>query len=92
VDRQTLPKLKQMYRAFVESLEKLKVDRDFLEAASVRAEIARSKYNNGLLSFEDWDIIENDLITKQKTYLQSERDVILAEAAWQQTRGKGIIP
>ena len=92
VDRQTLPKLKQTYRAFVESLAKLKVDMDFLEAASVRAEIARSKYNNGLLSFEDWDIIENDLITKQKTYLQSERDVILAEAAWQQTRGKGIIP
>jgi len=92
VDRQTLPKLKEAYKIFVESLEKLKVDRDFLEAATVRAEISRNKYNNGLLSFEDFDSIENDLITKQKTVLQSERDVILAEAAWQQAKGKGIIP
>ena len=34
------------------------MDREFVEAAAVRAEIARSKYHNGLLSFEDWDIIE----------------------------------
>ena len=43
--------------------------RGYLDAALVRAEIARNKYNNGLLSFEDWDIIENDLITRQKTVI-----------------------
>jgi hypothetical protein len=48
--------------AFVEAVEKTKVDNSFWEAASTRARIARQKYNNGLLTFEDWDVIENDLI------------------------------
>jgi len=92
VDQQLLPTLKQAFRVYVEAIEKLKVDKAFLEAAEVRAEIARSKYNNGLLSFEDWDIIENDLITKEKTYLQSERDRVIAEASWDLAAGKGVIP
>jgi outer membrane protein TolC len=91
VDQQLLSKLKQTYRLYVESIEKLNVDKAFLEAAEVRAEIGRSKYNNGLLSFEDWDIIENDLIAKQKLYLLSERDRVLAEAEWELAAGKGVI-
>lgn len=90
-DQQLLPKLKDAYKNYTEAIEKLKVDKAFLEAAEVRAEIGRGKYNNGLLSFEDWDIIENDLITKQKTYLQSEHDRIIAEAAWDLAAGKGVV-
>lgn len=92
VEKQLLPQLKQAYTAYIDAYEKLKVDRDFLEAAAVRANIARGKYNNGLLSFEDWDIIENDLISKQKTVIQTERDLNLAEAAWLKAQGKGVIP
>ena len=90
VDQQLLSTLKSTFATYTEAVAKLKVDRAFLEAAEVRAEIARSKYNNGLLSFEDWDIIENDLITKQKTFLQSERDRSLAEANWELAKGKGV--
>jgi hypothetical protein len=58
----------------------------------LRAEIARSKYNNGLLSFEDWDLIENDLINRQKALLVSVRERVTAEAGWEQARGEGAIP
>ena len=91
-ERQLLVKLKQTYASYIESAEKLTVDQAFLDAATVRAEIARSKYNNGLMSFEDWDLIENDLIQRQKTFLQSRRDRVVAEAAWEQAQGKGVIP
>jgi outer membrane protein len=91
-DRQIRTKLKQAFASYVQAIERLNVDTEFLEAASVRAEIARNKYNNGLLSFEDWDIIENDLIARQKTALASQRDRITAEAAWEQVQGKGVIP
>lgn len=91
IEKKLLPTLRKTYTAYLDAYEKLEVDRDFLDAATVRAEIARGKYNNGLLSFEDWDIIENDLITKQKTVVQSERDLYFAEAAWQQAQGKGVI-
>ena len=39
---------------------------------------------------DDWDIIENDLITKQKTELQSELNRVNAEASWDLARGKGV--
>lgn len=92
VERQLLVRLKQAYANYVESEEKLKVDQAFLEAAVTRAEIARSRYNNGLMSFEDWDLIENDLIQRQTTFLQSQRGRVIAEAAWEQAQGKGVIP
>ncbi len=83
-------KLEQTYNVFVEATAKLRADRSFVEAGLVRAEIARERYNNGLLSFDDWDIIENDLINKQKTAVQSERDLIVSAAAWEQAQGIGV--
>jgi len=84
--------LQQGYTGYLQADRKREVDRDFLAAATARAEIARSKYNNGLLSFEDWDIIENDLIIRQKAVLTSSRDRVTAEAAWELAQGKGVIP
>ncbi|MGE0615023.1 MAG: TolC family protein [Bacteriovoracia bacterium] len=91
-DRQLVVKLKQTHAAFVEAVEKYKVDESFLAAAKSRAEIARNKYNNGLLSFDDWDIIENDLISRQRSVLQSQRERAQAEAAWYQALGQGVVP
>jgi len=90
--RQLRTQLEQAYAGYVQAVVKLSVDEDFLKAASARAEIARSKYSNGLMSFEDWDIIENDLINRQKAVLQSRRDRVTAEAAWEQALGNGAIP
>jgi outer membrane protein len=92
VEQQALVRLRQNYAAYVESVEKLRVDRDFLEAAETRAGIARARYQNGLISFEEWDRIENDLIQRQKFYLASQRDRVNAEAAWEFAQGVGVIP
>jgi len=85
-------RLRQAFNAYVEAAEKLRVDAAFVEAAEARAQIARSKYNNGLMSFEDWDRIETDLIQRHKIALAGRRDRITAEAAWEQAQGKGVIP
>lgn len=90
--RQLLANLKQAYANDVQAVEKLKVDQAFLDAAKVRAEIARSQYNNGLITFSDWNLIENDLIQRQTSYVQSTRDRVLADAAWEQSQGRGVIP
>ena len=91
-DRQLLVKLQQAYTGFIEAGEKVKVDDNFVLAAKMRSEIGRNKYNNGLISFEEWDLIENDLIQRQKTALNSKRDRVAAEATWEQAQGKGVIP
>ena len=90
--RDLVTQITQAYARYQEAVVKLGVDQSYLEAAKVRAEIARNKYNNGLMSFDDWDVIETDLINRQKTYLQSLRDRVIAEAAWEQTEGRGAIP
>lgn len=91
-ERQLRVSLRQGYAGYVAAVEKLKVDAAYIEAAEARAQIARSKYNNGLMSFEDWDRIESDLIFRQKAWLASQRDRVTAEATWEQIQGKGVIP
>lgn len=92
VDKQVLVNLRQNYHTFLEAVQRQKVDESFYKAAEVRAKIARAQYQNGLVSFADWDLIENDLITRETNRLQSQRDRINAEAAWEQVLGKGVIP
>jgi len=90
-DLQIFYKLRGAYNDLKDAIERVNVYVSYEDAAKTRAVISRNKYNNGLLSFENWDIIENDYISKQKTALQSIRDRHLAEAAWLMTQGKGVI-
>lgn len=63
----------------------------FLRAAQVRAEISREQYATGLLSFQNWDQIEDELIQSQQSLLASDRDAALAAAEWDRTRGISIL-
>lgn len=80
----------QSLQSFQEAVEALAVRRQFLEAQELRATIAREQYGNGLLEFDNWDIIENDLINRQKSLLETRRQAWRAEAAWWQVTGRGL--
>ncbi|HNE20534.1 MAG TPA: TolC family protein [Turneriella sp.] len=82
-------RLQQALQTWRDALESAKVSESLLGASTVRAQIARVKYNNGLLSFDQWDIIENDLINRQKGVLQTRYDLEIAQAAWEQLTGEG---
>lgn len=92
IEAQVLVELRQAHAAYVESVQKLEVDRESLEAAAVRAEITRARYDNGLVSFEEWDRVENDLIQRQRAYVLSQRQRVVAEANWERAQGRGAIP
>ncbi|NDG86241.1 MAG: hypothetical protein EBX52_14530 [Proteobacteria bacterium] len=92
VDYDTLTQLRQNLFTYQQSIQKLKVDLDILDAATIRATIARKRYNTGLLAFEQWDIIESDLINRQKNALSSRRDRTIAEANYRQVLGIGDLP
>ena len=87
-----IPRLRDALNLAKQSDIKYSIDTKFRQAASSRAEIARKKYNTGLLTFEDWDIIESELITRQTNFLSSKRDRILRYATWENLLGKGSIP
>lgn len=82
--------VKQAYYAYVEAVQKEKIDEGFRQAAILRAEVARNKYKNGFLTFEEWDIIETDLISRQKEVLNSEKNRIIKQSAWEQAQGIGV--
>lgn len=69
----------------------LGVQKAQLEAAETRATVARAQYQQGLISFQDWDTIENALITSQRNWLSSRRAADQAEAAWQNAMGLSSI-
>jgi outer membrane protein TolC len=83
--------LQSALNTYRDAWENVKVQQDFTEAAEVRAEVARAQYQQGLLSFEEWDRIENDLISRQKTRLSSLRTAMISEAAWRNTLGLSSI-
>lgn len=91
-DFDILTQLRQSLLTYQQAIQKLRVDTEILNAATIRATIARKRYNNGLLMFEQWDVIETDLINRQKTQLASRRDRILAESNYRQTLGLGDSP
>ncbi len=92
VSRNIVQNLEKAHTQFVEAVLKNKVDFTYMEAAKLRAEIARKKYNNGLLIFDDWVIIENEYVNNSKNYLLSKRDRVVAEANWEYAQGVGVIP
>lgn len=66
------------------------VQKKFLDAAYERAKIAEAQYSTGLLSFDNWIIIEDDLIRTKKTYLNAQADALIAEAEWLGAQGKTL--
>ncbi|MBC7659764.1 MAG: TolC family protein [Chitinophagaceae bacterium] len=91
LDRQLITTLSTALTRLVEAKKNLEVTESFLKASEMRAEIGRGRYNNGLLSFDDWDLIETDLINRQQNYISSERDFVLAEANWENVLGTGSL-
>jgi outer membrane protein TolC len=79
--------LESAFGRYRDAVERLDIQKQYLEAAVVRADIARAQYANGLLSYQDWDLIENELVNRQRTRLDGLRDARAAEADWESAQG-----
>ena len=79
-------------QAFRNATENVTVQTRFAEASDLRAGIARELYGAGLLTFENWDVIENERISYQRRLLDVQYTAVVAEAAWQKAVGRGVFP
>ena len=84
--------LESLFTAWQNATERVRLQVELLSAAETRMEIAQIKYSNGLMSFQDWDTIGNELITNQKTMLERERAAFAARALWDKALGVSLIP
>ncbi len=88
---QTALTLEQTFAAWQDAVQRATVQRAVVDTSAVRAETARGQYALGLLSYQDWDTIENTLVADQKVALVDDRDALVADATWEQTQGKGAL-
>lgn len=73
-----------------DAVDNVGVQQRFLEAAKERAKIAEAQYGSGLVTFNDWIIIENDLVNNQKSFLGAQANALIAEANWVQAKGETL--
>jgi len=82
-----LRSLEQAWKSFVDASESVDVQKKYLDAASERARIADAQYSAGLVSFNEWTIIEDNLVSAKKSFLNAQSNLLTAEAAWVQAKG-----
>jgi outer membrane protein TolC len=82
--------LRRKWTSLKNSIEAIQVQAEFMKAAEERSKIAGAQYSIGMLQFDNWIIIENDLVRVKKSYLDAVVEALTAEADWLQARGVTI--
>ena len=82
--------LEQAWVALQDAIETVQVRVKSLEATVERSRIAEAQYSTGFINFDNWIIIENDLVSAKKNYLQAQANALLAEAGWIQAKGETL--
>ncbi|HWR01616.1 MAG TPA: TolC family protein [Chlorobaculum sp.] len=79
--------LEQAWKNFLDASDNVSVQKKYLDAANERARIADAQYNSGLVSFNEWTIIEDNLVNAKKSYLNAQSNLLITEANWVQAKG-----
>ncbi|MDD5255831.1 MAG: TolC family protein, partial [Candidatus Omnitrophica bacterium] len=82
--------LEQAWKELQDAIEGVTVQQRLLEAAQERSKIAAAQYATGFIAFDNWIIIENDLVKAKKDYVQSQANALLAEAGWIKAKGETL--
>lgn len=82
--------LQQTWSTLQDAAETVEVQSKFLSAAEERAKIAEAQYSLGLIQFDNWTIIEDDLVKTKKDFLDAQVNAALAEANWAQAKGETL--
>ncbi len=82
--------LVKAWNSFQNTVENVYVQKKTLIAAEERSNIADAQYSTGFISFDNWIIIENDLVSAKKNYLEAQAGALLAEAEWIKAKGETL--
>ncbi|MFC1699877.1 TolC family protein [Candidatus Omnitrophota bacterium] len=82
--------LEQTWTELQDALDEILVQEKHLAAVEERARIAGAQYSSGLISFDDWIIIEDNLVDARKSFLNARADALVAEATWIQAEGGAL--
>jgi len=80
--------LEQTWVALQDALENVGVQNKQLVATEERSKIAEAEYSTGFISYDNWTIIEDNLVRAKTDYLNAQANALLAEANWIQAKGE----
>ena len=87
VREQALVDLETAWSGYASSFDQSKVQAALLEAARQRNDEANIRYNSGLMTYDNWEIIASERISLEREAIQAQANVLVAEAAWQKSLG-----
>ncbi len=82
--------LERAWKDYLDARDRVEIREFFLEADEERARIADAQYATGVLSFDNWIIIEDNLVRSRKSLLEARAGALAAEAAWLLAVGVGL--
>ncbi len=82
--------LEQTWAALQDAMDNVQVQEKSLIAAEERSKIAQAQYSTGFISFDNWTIIEDNLVRAKTTFLDAQANALLTEANWIQAKGETL--
>jgi len=72
------------------AIDQLKVQAALLQSAVTRYDEANIRYESGLISYDDWEIIASDFVSQEHQTIQTQLSALDAEASWLKALGKQL--
>lgn len=82
--------LEQTWAQLQDAVENVEAQREMLIATQERSKIAQAQYSIGFMTFDNWTIIEDNLVSAKNAYLNAQANALLAEANWVQAKGETL--
>jgi outer membrane protein TolC len=87
---QVLADIENAWANYAQASSGLIVQGKLLESARQRGDEADIRYTSGLLTYDNWEIINTDRVNQERQILQARLNVALAEAAWERALGEAL--
>ena len=82
--------LRASWNDFEDAVDNIDVEKKFMAATEERSKISESQYSVGLISFDNWTIIQDDLVRQKKSLLDAQANALLAQANWIEAQGETL--
>jgi len=82
--------LSKTWSALQDAIETVDVQYKNLLATEERSKIAEVEYGTGFITYDNWTIIEDNLVQAKTSYLNAQANALLAEANWIQAKGETL--
>ena len=87
IANQLMTNLQTAWNALYDARATLQVQDQFVDADTEREKIAKAQYTSGLLNFNEFIIIQDNLVATKQAHLNAQASLMKAQAAWERAEG-----